>query len=196
MKNTTFFEKNRLEKKGMIKISLPENESFDAKEYFLARMYPRGRGYGFPNPGLGMDGYCSRSILYKLSAISNMPDIYFNIFELKFDPNMNHHRAGLKMKEILSNLDIGLLSEKELWYVIAELTKKQLNGEEGNLVVNSCGNIIGRILCEDNIIRVINVHWISSYKQWRISCYPESNAAVEREGQVLQLIKKQKFENQ
>jgi hypothetical protein len=186
MTDMTFFERNRLEKRGIVKIDpLPENEFFDAKKHFLERMVPRGHGYGFPWPSANRHHYFSLSTLYDVSPISHIPEMYFNIFELKFDPSMNHCTVGLDMEEIVPNLDIGFLNEKEIWYIIAELTKKQLKGEKGDLVVNSCTNVIGRILCKDHIIRFVGIHWIPAYSEWRIS----SCTGVDRSGQVLQVIK-------
>lgn len=184
----TFFERNRLEKKGIVKInSLPENEFFDTKKYFLERMFPKGLGYGFPDPSFKGDDYFHLPTLYNASPISNIPEMCFNIFELKYDPNMNHCGVGLNMNEIVSNLDIGFLTEREMWYVIAELTKKQLNGEEGDLVVSTCSltNVIGQVLCKDNITRFVGIYWIPAYRQWRIS----SCNGVGRSGQIFQLIK-------
>lgn len=98
-------------------------------------------------------------------AIENLPQAEFNKFI--FDTQIND-------SEIMENFSItkesGLMTREEVLWTIADLTDKQPKGEAGKLLTNGYSTIIGYILCEDGVARVVLVDWFSGDAGWYCDC--------------------------
>lgn len=76
-------------------------------------------------------------------------------------------------KEIMENFFIsktsGLMSREEILWTIADLTSRQPKGEAGALINDGNWTIIGYMLCDDGVVRVVRVRWHADDDEW--SCY-------------------------
>lgn len=82
-------------------------------------------------------------------------------------------------KEIMENFSIskssGLMSREEILWTIADLTSKQPKGEAGALINNEYSTIIGYMLCDDGVVRVVYVGWSAGSVEWFCLCYDLDN---------------------
>jgi len=77
-------------------------------------------------------------------------------------------------KEIMENFSIsktsGLMSREEILWTIADLTSRQPKGEAGALINDGNWTIIGYMLCDDGVVRVVCVRWDADRGVWYCRC--------------------------
>jgi len=106
-----------------------------------------------------------KQVLNGAKIINGLPRMSFSKYQFTetiYDKEMMEHFKISK--------SYGLMTREEILYVIDILTNKQPNGEEGILQINGNKTIIGYILCDDGVIRVVRVYWISDDFKWRCIC--------------------------
>lgn len=115
----------------------------------------------------------NKHIFSKVNSINNLPRMSLSrnkFIKLIYDTEIMDYFKISKSS--------GLMKPEEILWIILNLTGLQLNGEEGVLLTNNFFNIIGYILCDDGIIRVVYVNYTKE-KKWAC-CMAE--LALHREG--------------
>jgi len=106
-----------------------------------------------------------KHVLKPTKTISSLPAMEFS---------KHQFTETIYDKEIMENFSIskssGLMTREEILWTIAELTKKQPKGEAGILINNGYATIIGYMLCDDGVVRVVNVHWNAGTAKWYCYC--------------------------
>lgn len=104
-------------------------------------------------------------VLSSIKTVPNLPAMFFNKHQFS---------ETITDKEIMEHFQIsesrGLMTGEEISRTIAYLTSKQPNGEQGILQNNGYLTIIGYMLCDDCVVRVVRVHWRSDDRRWGCNC--------------------------
>lgn len=107
----------------------------------------------------------NKHVLNSAKNIINLPEMNFP---------KHQFTETIYDKEIMENFQIseskGLMTREEILWTIASLTSKQPNGEAGDLLNNSYATIIGYMLCDDSVVRVVYVSWHSASAEWYCDC--------------------------
>lgn len=107
----------------------------------------------------------NKHILNPAKSINNLPEMNFSKYQFI---------ETIYDKEIMEYFQIseitGLMSQEEILWIIASLTSKQPKGEAGALLNNGYATIIGYMLCDDDVVRVVSVSWYSDNAEWRCFC--------------------------
>lgn len=106
----------------------------------------------------------NKHVLDPVRNVSDLPEMNFS---------KHQFTETITDKEIMEYFQIsessGLMTREEILWTIASLTSKQPKGEAGILLNNGYATIIGYILCDDGVVRVVIVYWNSDSAKW--SCY-------------------------
>ena len=107
----------------------------------------------------------NQHVLNPAKTVNNLPEMNFSKY--KFTETIYD-------KEIMEHFQIsesmGLMTREEILWTIASLTSKQPKGEAGVLLSNGYSTIIGYMLCDDGVVRAVNVYWNSDYAEWYCNC--------------------------
>ena len=107
----------------------------------------------------------NKHVLNQAKHLSNFPEESFS---------KHQFTETITDKEIMEHFQIsesaGLMTREEILWTIASLTSKQPKGEAGALLNNGYATIIGYLLCDDGVVRAVNVYWGSDSAEWRCGC--------------------------
>lgn len=107
----------------------------------------------------------NRHVLNPAHHLGNLPEMNFS--KHQFTETIND-------SEIMEHFQIsessGLMTREEILWTTANLTSKQSKGEAGALLNNGYATIIGYMLCDDGVVRIVYVFWHSGYAGWSCSC--------------------------
>jgi len=107
-----------------------------------------------------------KHILSSVKNMSNIPEMNFSKYQFT---------ETIYDKEIIENFQISeskrLMAREEILWTIASLTSKQPKGEVGALLNNSYSTIVGYMLCDDSVVRVVYVFCDSDDAKWHCYCY-------------------------
>jgi hypothetical protein len=106
-----------------------------------------------------------KHVLKPAKTISSLPAMEFS---------KHQFTETIYDKEIMESFSIsessGLMTREEILWTIAELTSKQSKGEAGTLINNGYATIIGYMLCDDGVVRVVRVRWNADDASWNCTC--------------------------
>lgn len=116
-----------------------------------------------------------KHVLDPAKTFSNLPQRSFSkhkFTETIYDLEIMNHFSISKSS--------GLMIREEILWTIANLTSKQPKGESGSLTTKNYDyTIIGYMMCDDGVVRVVRVYWNSDYQEWYCSCSdPDSRYSV------------------
>lgn len=104
-------------------------------------------------------------VLNSAKTVKNLPEMNFSKHQLT---------ETITDKEVMEHFQIsestGLMTREEILWTIASLTSKQPKGEAGALLNNAYVTIIGYMLCDDGVVRAVDVFWHSDNAEWCCRC--------------------------
>lgn len=146
------YQKTKLITKG---IEIPElTEEFSPKKYFAQRKNGK-RCFGY-------DYYFEKLVLDLSHKVLSLPAMSFDMY--------GFNKAVYDEEEVIDHsyisLSNGFMIREEILRVIAYLTSKQPNGEEGILRTNGYSTIIGYMMESNHVVIPIHVIWEKDYSRW------------------------------
>lgn len=106
-----------------------------------------------------------KHVLIPAKKVSNLPAMSFDkhkFIETIYDSEIMEHFQISKLA--------GLMTREEIIRVVEYLTSLQPKGEAGTLQTNGCSTVIGYMLCDDGVVRVVSVDWFSGGSGWSCVC--------------------------
>lgn len=106
-----------------------------------------------------------KHVLVPAKKVSNLPAMSFDkhkFIETIYDSEIMEHFQISK--------SAGLMTCEEILRTIEFLTSLQPKDEAGTLQTNGCVTIIGYMLCDDGVVRVVSVHWWADGSIWDCYC--------------------------
>lgn len=106
-----------------------------------------------------------KHVLDPAASVLSVPEMIFS---------KHQFTESITDKEIMEHFQIsesnGLMTREEILWTIANLTSKQPKGEAGALLNNGYATIIGYMLCDGGVVRVVLVRWYSGNAEWYCGC--------------------------
>lgn len=106
-----------------------------------------------------------KHVLKPAKCLSNFPEESFS---------KHQFTETIYDEEIMKHFHIfesnGLMTREEILWTVASLTSNQPKGEAGSLLNNGYSTIIGYMLCDDGVVRAVNVNWDSVGAEWYCDC--------------------------
>ena len=106
-----------------------------------------------------------KHVLIPTKKVSNLPAMSFDknkFVETIYDSEIMEHFQISK--------SAGLMTREEILRTIEFLISLQPKGEAGALQTNGYATIIGYMLCDDGVVRVVGVSWRSGASRWHCGC--------------------------